>query len=111
MFRIMSSKRYWSLIGRIADDQETIKGQAKVITAQTERLKELAAEIEKKQKTNDYLNDLVFARTKEIRNLRRKLFGETEEAFEQFMKQYNIDFPSTERIPDPKTDINQILEQ
>lgn len=102
MFRILSSKRYCSLIGRIADDQETIKGQAKVISAQTERIKELSAEIERKQKSIEYCNEIIRKTNAICINLRRK------------HNDWNVqplDFPSTERIPDPKTDINQILEQ
>ena len=94
MFRILSSKRYWSLIGKIADDQETIKGQANVINFQKDQLEE-------KQKTIDYLNEIIFKRDRQITALTNNKIG------------FNLplDFPATEKLPDPKTDINQILEQ
>lgn len=108
MFRILSSKRYWSLIGKIADDQETIKGQAKVISAQQERIKELSAEIQKKQETNDYLNELIFKKNRELHYKKKEA-----EALRSSLAAHVsfLDFPATEKLPDPKTDINQILEQ
>ena len=93
MLRILSSKRYWSLIGKIADDQETIKGQASVINAQQKR-------IEDQQKTIEYLNEIIFKRDRMIQQLERA------------MKRSNIpvvEFPETSKIE--CLDINQILKQ
>ena len=86
MIRILSNKRYWSLIGRIADDQETIKGQAKVINAQKERI--------------EYLNEIISKRDKMILMLERKL---------KVTDIPIVEFPETSKIE--CLDINQILEQ
>lgn len=96
MFRILSSKRYWSLIGRIADDQETIKGQANVINFQKNQLEE-------KQKSIDYLNEKVMERNKEIFRLADKLH-----AHGICCSDSGIDFPATERIYSEE-DINKLL--
>lgn len=81
MFRILSSKRYWSLIGKIADDQETIKGQADVINCQKEMLEE-------KQKTIDHLNDIISKRDRMILSLERHLKA----------SDLQLDFPSTSKL-------------
>lgn len=108
IIKIMSSKRYWSLIGRIADDQETIKGQAKVISAQQDRIKELLAEIKKQEDCIDYLNDRVSVANN---RLLKYLPKDQLSSIYGVMMNKDLDFPPTDRIPDPKTDINQILEQ
>ena len=108
MLRILTSKRYWSLIGKIADDQETIKGQAKVISAQQERISDLLAEIKKQEDCIDYLNDRISVANN---RLLKYLPKDQLSSIYGIMQNKDLDFPSTERIPDPKTDINQILEQ
>lgn len=81
MLRILSSKRYWSLIGKIADDQETIKGQANVINFQKNQLEE-------KQKTIDHLNDIISKRDKMILSLERHLKS----------SDLQLDFPATSKL-------------
>ena len=87
MLRILSSKRYWSLIGKIADDQETIKGQANVINFQKKQLEE-------KQKTIEYLNEIIFKKNRQMQDM---ISGVA-----------RIDFPATEKILSDE-DINKLL--
>ena len=85
MLRILSSKRYWSLIGKIADDQQTIKDQDDLISNQ--------------QKSIEYLNEKLNRRVEEVRVLRK------------FISEHNsfmdINFPNTE--PDNQTSIYDIF--
>ena len=85
MLRILSSKRYWSLISRIAEDQKTIKDQADLISNQ--------------QKSIDYLNQKLIVRNNEVVALRK------------FISEHNsfmdINFPNTE--PDNQISIYDIF--
>ena len=84
MIRILSSKRYWSLISKIADDQQTIKDQAKLISRQDETIQKQLYSIE-------YLNDKLNKRNDELLKYRLK----------------DLDFPATQKIYD--ADINKLL--
>lgn len=96
MLRILSSKRYWSLIGKIADDQETIKGQANVINFQKTQLEE-------KQKSIEYLNEKLMERNKEIIRLANKLHAHGIQCSDS-----GIDYPATQKLYSD-TDVNKIL--
>lgn len=92
MLRILSSKRYWSLIGQIADNQNTIKNQADLINRQAKTIQGQLDSIE-------YLNEKLNNRTEEVRALRN--FISTHKSF------LDLDFPNSS---DTKAeDINKIL--
>lgn len=92
MIRILSSKRYWSLIGKIADLQETVKSQADTIN--------------KQQQSIEYVNEKLNNRNRQYFELKRML---AEKGI-----CYVCDFPATYKIQDtskgPECNINQILE-
>lgn len=86
MLRVLSSKRYWSLISRIAEDQKTIKDQADLISNQ--------------QKSIEYLNGLLSNRRGQIYLLQKRLS-------DAGLNWTDINFPNTE--PDNQISIYDIF--
>ena len=86
MLRILSGKRYWSLISRIAEDQKTIKDQADLISNQ--------------QKSIEYLNGLLSNRRGQIYLLQKRLA-------DAGLNWTDINFPNTE--PDNQISIYDIF--